>query len=256
MKKVVIIFGFPKNIVEKRLKFYTQFSNKFKTKVIKINDLNFKSKIDNIKIDFLYAFCPKRDSAYLDSKKYIKKNYREKVPLPAKEVCKKIKNADFVLFFGICGGLKQKIKIGDIFLPNTFYELNIKGIQVSEKEAKTLIPKNKIIYQNELIGKLKGRRAECLTINLSTWEGNFKNPEMKPMFEKRLAKKIDIVEKETYQIVKNLKNKFPLGIVLICSDAPKEPWNEKFPWKNKANKIYLKVIQQIIERGKNEKINN
>ena len=242
-----MIFGGPVNLFENRLKFFKYFEKKFKVRVNRASELKFKAKIGGAEIDFLFAYCPQRDKAYLDSKKYIEKNYKEKVPLPAEELCKKIKKADVVLFFGTCGSFKGKKK--QIYIPNKFRKINYSGDIILLKEFKKN-PSKEVELNNVL--KRKGQKATAITSNLTLMPVCVENKKEKTVekFGKKLSNYGDIIDKESYQIVKNLKNRFRVGVGLVCSDVilkrqflkPKH----NFGFRDKFNKFTAKAIERFL----------
>jgi hypothetical protein len=247
MKKAVVIFGGPTNLFKERLEFFKYFEKKFKVRIDRTSELKLKTKLEGVGIDFLFAFCPQRDKAYLDSKKYIEKHYNEKVPLPAKELCPSIKKADVVLFFGTCGSFKGNKK--QIYVPNKFMEINYSGDTILKKEIK----KNpgKEVELNNVLNK-RGRKATAITSNLTLMPACVENREEKLVekFGAKLSKWGDVIDKESYQIVKNLKNRFPVGVGLVCSDVilKKQFLKPKhnFEFRNTFNRFVTESIKEIV----------
>lgn len=252
MKKIVVIFGGPVNLFEKRLGFFKYFEKKekkFKVSVNKISELKFKTKIGLVKIDFLFAYCPQKDKAYLDSKGYIEKHYNERAPLPAKELCQKIKKekVDIVLFLGICGSLKGRKKI---YTPNKFRKINYSGDTILEKEYKKN-PSREIRLDNAL--KRLGQKATVITSNITLMPACMenRNPMLVEKFGAKLSNFGDIIDKESYQIVKNLKNKFPVGVGLVCSDVISKKQflkpKHNFEFRNTFNKFATEAIENTLK---------
>lgn len=248
MKKLVVIFGGPVNVFEERLGFFKHFEKKFKVKINRTSELKFDTKVDGVEIDFLFAFCPQKDKAYLDSKKYIEKHYKEKVPLPAKELCQKIKKANVVLFFGTCGSFKGNKK--QIYVPNKFRKINYSGDTILEKEFEKN-PSKEVELDNVL--KKLGQKATAITSNLTLMPACVENRDKKLVekFGAKLSKWGDVIDKESYQIIKNLKNRFPIGAGLICSDVilKKQFLKPKhdFEFRNTFNRFTAMAIENILK---------
>jgi hypothetical protein len=247
MKKIVVIFGGPVNLFEKRFKIFKYFEKKFKIKIKKVSSVKFVTVIENIKFEFLFSYCPKSDMAYLDSKKYIEQNYNESVPLPTNELCAKIKKADIILFFGICGAFNGKI--GEIYVPSVLREINYSGEMICIKDFNKN-PGREKTFKNELNGM--GKNARVITSNITLMpacvEGRREKIVLK--FGKKLSKFGNVIDKESFQVVKNLAGKFKLGVGLVCSDVILEKKfltpRHKFEFRGAFNKFVVESAKKLL----------
>lgn len=217
MERLTIIIGGPV-CYYLWIGFFKHFEKKFKTGVVRDSHFKFSSNIGKIKVDFFFCLQPKRDKNYLKTKKFIR-SIKDLMPPPASEICKKIKKSKLILFFGLCGGFKGKVD--DVYLPTEFQELDFKEEIIKHKHIEKLKPRKLIKCQNILINKVKGKKSRVITSNLTIQPKNVEKESMKHVRQiaSKLIKHGDAVEKETYQIVKHLGRKYPLGILLVASDV-------------------------------------
>lgn len=112
MKKITIIFGGP---VDMYMGFglFNLIENYFKVKILSKSSQIFETKIDDVTLEFRFCFHPTRDELYKAAvKKHKERGWNKVIPLPADELVKKIKNTDFVLFFGLCGTFIGNLLVG------------------------------------------------------------------------------------------------------------------------------------------------
>jgi len=219
MEKLTIILGGPVGIYQYNLKFFDAFEKKFKCKIMRNSEFSFSTKIKKTKVEFLFCFNPKRDKNYNLLKKYLAIEQKELMPPPSEVLAKRIKGNDPVLFFGLCGGFKGKID--QVYLPTQFKELNFGEDIIRHKVIEKLKPRKPITRKNILVGKIKGKKARIVTTNLTLAPKNVEKESMNHVriMANKLLKHADAVEKETYQIAKNIDKKTPLGLLVVASDV-------------------------------------
>lgn len=175
----------------------------------------------------------------------------ESIPPPADEVVKNIREPSVVLFFGYCGTFQGK---KSIYTPETFKEVFFDKSKLMDVNESKIKVENEIKIRNILKKKIISHNAVVITSNLTLAPVREK-PETKDKvikISKILSGFGDIVEKETYQIVKYFKGKVPLGVYLQSSDVLT---NKRHMLsgkgmetdKNKFNKNCVKAIKIAME---------
>lgn len=209
------IIGSTVETYTKGLKFFDKLEKKFNCEVTKKNYYTFKTKIKNTKIEFLFAYNPKKNKGYLNSvKKW--KNRGRKLPPPIGEISKKIRG-DKVLFLSFYGAFTGKMN--QAYLPISVTEKFIKKKNNKLEDFK-IIKKKKINFENILIGKIKGKKSNHITTNTLFSPEKFENGANGLVkIAKLLSKKYDSVDMELGVLVNALKEKFPIGAIGIASDV-------------------------------------
>jgi hypothetical protein len=255
MKKLTVILGGSVDFYQKHMNLLRLVEKKTRWKIKKINFERFSCKVNGIDIDILFCWNPIRDAAYYDLKKFAESKLKFAVHLPASELVKKIKNIHAVLFIGNCGAFQGKKE--ETYLPSMFNELLFKKLVVDEEIIKNLKPKGKINIKNILQGKIKGKESIAITSNLTLSPNNMLNHDKDLLIKaaKKLSKYGDMVEKESYQIVKAFKNKIPLGVIMISSDVlsiKKHMMDNKNFKPNKENfaNTFIKSIKIMVNELK------
>lgn len=248
MKKITVIFGGAIGLYNDYFRIFDAIEHYFKCIVRRVSAYKFDCKINNTKIEFRFCYNPTRDKNYYNNKKFLESMYRDLIPLPADELAKKIKNTDKVLFFGICGSFKGKIS--EIHTPEEFHEIFFNEVYIKHKEILKIKPMNKIEIKNILSEKIKGKKSKSITSNVTLTPNTIEKKDKAYLIilGEKLAKKGDIVDKESYQIAKYFKNKIPLGMMLMTSDIltiKKYMLTAKIfnPNKKKFNKNCIKAIK-------------
>ena len=207
-----------------------------------------KINYQNNLFEIRFCYNPKKDASYLDSKKYIKQNFDDDAPEPARHLIKRIKTK-FIIFFGICGSTKTNSNVGDVFIPISTRRLYFRGKFITKKEILSLKPSSIIKINNILKNKISGKTANDLTTNITAFPDNLRD--LTPgEYENYIRSYADIVQKELYEIVKGIKNKkVSFGAILICSDTPKEKLKPKhnFKFKKKYSETLIKTIKFVAD---------
>lgn len=219
MKKLVVIFGGTIGVYLGYFKIFHEIEKKFNCKIRRTGVNSLSCRVEDVEIDFKFCLNPIRDKNYLSLKKFLEEGYlKEVTPLPANELVKKIKNTDGILFFGLCGTFKGRK--GDIYFPEEFKEVFF-NTYIKHEEISKIKPFNRIKIKNFLAKKIKGKKTRVVTSNLTLMHESMENKckDNLVILGKILSKHGDVVEKESYQIVKSFKNKIPLGLMLMSSDV-------------------------------------
>jgi len=217
-KNLYVIFGGSVSHYHDWLRVTYEIEKKLRIKLKRTKAEEFKGKRDGINIVIKFCWNPIRDKNYYEMKKYEEIEHKAIVAIPANELVKKIKNPNAVLFLGLCGGFKGKKD--EIYIPEEFKEILFKEKFVKNHEILTAKPLNKIKTKNFLKNKIKGKGAKVITSNLTLMPKNMEDESEESLIKltNTLLKSGDVVEKESYQIVKKFNKKCPIGIVLIASD--------------------------------------
>lgn len=251
MKKLTIIFGGSYDFYYKNMNVFAALEKALKFKLKHFKKEKLTAKIKDVELEIRFAYNPTRDKNYLASKKCLEIKWKQSVPLPADEVVKKIKKTDSVLFLGHCGGFKGKP--GEIFLPEKFKEIFFEDIFVKHKEIIKTRPKNPMHIKNILTKKMSGKKATVITSNLTLNPSSIENKSEKHLIKlaKILSNAGDVVEKESYPIVKYFRKKVPLGVMMVSSDVlsiKKHMMTENFkPDKNKFSKACINAVKVVLK---------
>ncbi len=190
------------------------------TKLEKREAFNLSVRINDIELEFLWCYGPTKDKNYDASKEYFLKTYKQLLPPPADEVVKLVKQTNVVLFFGLCGAFKGNVN--EVYLPTEFSEINFQERMIKKEHIPKIIPKNKITCNNILLGKIKGKKSKQVTSNLTLSPALIAEPhpeEHVRTIAYNLLSFADAVDKESFEVVKALGAKFPIGIAVIASDV-------------------------------------
>ncbi len=217
MKKLIVIFGGAVGLYQGYFNIFHEIEKHFKCIIRRNTPFKFSCKIKEKLIEFRFCYGPTRDKNYYNAKKFLETKFKELVPPPADELSKKLKNAEKTLLLGICGAFKGKK--GTIHIPKEFKEIFFSDVYIKHKEILKIKPFNKITIDNFLSNKLKGSKSSLVTSNISLVPDNVEDRKKEYLISlaEKLSKQGDIVDKESYQIVKYLKNK-SLGIMFMTSD--------------------------------------
>jgi len=250
MKLTIIIGG--------SIDFYHNYMNLFKLVEKKegwafrrINFERFVARVKNVDIDVRFCWNPTRDKAYEKLKRSAEDKMKFIVHDPADELVKKIGKTDAVLFFGSCGAFLGKK--GEVYVPQIFNELLFKKLIIDKALLKKLKPKGKISFNNHLRGKMVGKDCRVIISNLTLSPDNMKDKNKDLLIEvaKKLSDYGDVVEKESYQIVKGFKDKCPLGVVMVVSDVlsvKKHMMDQKHfkPNKNNLARVFIQSVKAML----------
>jgi len=210
-----VIIGSTVETYTKGLKFFDKLEKKFECKVIKKNYYAFETKIKNTKIEFLFAYKPKKNKDYLNSFKKWKKRGR-KLPPPVEEISKKV-NGDKIIFLSFYGAFTGKMN--QVYLPVSVTEKFIKNKNNKLEDFK-IIEKKRINFDNILVGKIKGKKSNHITTNTLFSPEKFENGANGLVrVAKLLSKKYNRIDMELGVLVNALKDKFPIGAIGITSDV-------------------------------------
>ncbi len=226
MKRLTLILGDP-NPLHNFSTFFKHFQKEFGVYLKLHKGVYYKLYepviIEGIEVEFFGCYNPTRDANYNNVKEFFLKNKWGLIQPPADEICKEVKSTDVVLFVGTCGAFKGFND--EIYIPAEFREIDFKDSKITEENILHPMVSEPIHLNNFLVGKIKGKKGKVVSTNLTfaplNIDGNPKESIRKLAF--RMLKSADVVEKETYQVVKGLGNKFPLGILLIVSDVISKP---------------------------------
>ena len=215
MKRITIIFGGTFGLYHE---VFNKIEDKFKCKIMRKSVYFLTTRIKDADVSFYICNSPVRDKNYYFQKKYLQSSqWKELMPPPANEIAKKIKKSDAILFFGYCGTFKGK---KSIYVPEIFKEIFFDKSKIMEVDESKIKVESEIKIQNILKSKLEGDNARVITSNLVLAPYHAK-PESKDKVI-RIANILsnfgDVVEKESYQIVKYFNNKIPIGVYLQSSD--------------------------------------
>ena len=218
MKKITIIFG---GNVEPYEHIVRTILEEFDIqKLDKHEGFTIYASTINLIFEFVWCYGPTRDENYKRAIAFYLREYKQTLPPPADEVCKNIKKTDLVLFFGLCGAFKGQVN--DVYLPTEFWEINFNARRITPKHITTVTPQNKIICDNLFIGKVKGKKSRQVTSNI-TLAPKLIEAEDPAHHLRKLAYKLfsfaDTVDKESYEVVKALGGKFPIGLLVLASDV-------------------------------------
>jgi hypothetical protein len=241
-KNFYIIFGGSVNHYHDWFRVTYEIEKKLKIKLRRTNAEEFRAKKGNLNIIIRFCWNPVRDKNYLNLKEYQETEFKDIVAVPASELVKKLKNPAAVLFLGLCGGFKGDKS--DVYVPEDFKEIIFEEKFIREKEILKIKPKNKIKIKNFMKGIVEGKPARVITSNLTLMPKNMENESEDILIKltNHLLKNGDVVEKETYQIVKEFSKKCPLGVVLVASDVLTIKKHMLRPHKFKPNRAKLKNI--------------
>ncbi|MEK6926477.1 MAG: hypothetical protein AABW50_04330 [Nanoarchaeota archaeon] len=252
MKKLTIIYGGSVGLYQGYFRVFNEIEKSLGCIIKRVSYFKFITKINNTKVEFLFSDMPTKGKNYYLNKKYLATRWKELIPPPADEVATRIKNTDAVLFLGLCGGFHGKK--GDIHTPEEFNELLFKKTRISHKKDFKINPKTKIKLQNFLLSKIKAKKSRVVTSNMALTPDNAVNKDEEIIIKlaQILRDHTEVVEMETYPIVKILGHKFPLGIMLMTSDlvhVKKHMMRHgKFtPHKNIFNKNCIRAIKIALE---------
>ena len=241
MKKTAILLGgMPDNFI-KDAKLFEGIEKKFNCTIKRIGEFEAETQMGDNYVKFFFCYKPRRDKNYLDSAKWYKKTWKSNISPPANEVAKKIKNFDMVIFFGFCGAFNEEKN--RVCLPNKFSEIDFEESFIRLKHIDKIKASASIELNNILIGKIKGEKCRTVSSNLTLMpkniEGNSK--EHLKILASNLSKHADVVEMETYTIVKELDGKLPLGVFLFVSDVLDK---DKDMLESKAIKFNLEIFKK------------
>lgn len=249
--KITVIFGGNVGFYLYSLQTFNAIEKYFDVIIKRTGHFKFKTKINRIAIDFLFAYGPTRDQNYNIRKEKFAIGEKEIIPLPADEVVKKIKKSDVVLLFGLCGTFKGKKS--EVYIPNCFKEILFEKEIIKHEEIFKIKLKNTIKIKNILRGKLNDKSSTMVTSNLTLMPRVMEDGKENSLIllADKLSKYADAVDKESYQIAKHFKNK-KLGIMLVASDVlsikhhmMKE--NQFDPNKTKFNQNCINALKEILK---------
>jgi hypothetical protein len=218
-KKLIVILGGSIDFYHNSLNLLKKVEEKTGWKIRRDDFENFSMQIDNTKIEIKFCWNPTRDLNYEEMKEYAKTKLKFIVHNPADELAKTIKSVDGILFLGHCGTLKGNKE--EIYIPTKFTKLFFSTPFVLRENLEKNTPSEKLIFKNCLSQKINGKDACVITSNLTLCPENMqdKDEEILIKLAKHLMKYGDVVEKESYSLIKLLKNKCPFGIAMISSDV-------------------------------------
>ncbi len=170
---------------------------------------------------------------------------------PANEVCRKVKNTDVVLFLGSCGAFRGKVN--ESYLPVDFWEMDFDSGIIRPVDTPRLLPKNKIHYDNILVGLVPGKKSVQATSNI-TLAPKLVEDEDKGYLQflaNILLQYADAVDKEMYPIVKLLGGKFPLGLLAVSYDVVGKEELMMQEWKthwdeNKFKEACVNAVKTVV----------
>ena len=246
MRKTIIVFGHSKSIL-KKLEFFEFLEKKLNVKIRQTGRFSYSFSHNGSLFEILLCFNPKKDKAYADVKKFVKKRFKDILPPPAAELLKST-TSDLVLFFGIAGGLKSSEKVCDILLPVSSKAIYFKGHSTIRGQLEKQALGKSIAFRNFFAGKLKGKRVKDITTNITAYDSNLEGINRAEYYRK-LKKSGDCVQKELFEIAKTCKRKkLSLGAALVCSDTLKERLKPNFDFE-KISKVYKKLMIEAIEKS-------
>jgi hypothetical protein len=152
--KLAICFGGSQDMYFKHANILNFLAKKFNRKS------KFVFKQDNNEIKVFFAMGPRKDKLRERLEEDVLKN-KEKASQPASEIVKEIKkyNPNYVLFFGIAGGI-NKLNLNDIVYPINFREISAKSKWMIHKQN---ISSKNIKVINNILGSDK---LTTITTNL------------------------------------------------------------------------------------------
>ena len=219
MKKLTVIFGGTIGLYLGYFGLFRGIDKTFNCSVRRNGANSLFCRIEGINVDFKFCLNPIRDRNYLMLKQGKEKGFlKELVCLPAGELVGKIKKTDMVLFFGLCGGFRGRKS--DIYFPEKFKEVFFNNY-VGKKEISKMKAFNQIRMNNLFLKKFKGKEIRVVISNLTLMPENIEDncKESLILLSNTLLKYGNVVDKESYQIVKGFNGKVPLGIMLMASDV-------------------------------------
>lgn len=216
MKIISVFIGSPYNVLSKRT-LPRLIEEKFGSKLSRISKYHYNLKTQRDLIQFYTCYKSRRDKSYYISREYFKKEKKEDVPPPTREIIKGIGNVDKVFVFGTCGALKDGRN--SIFVPDKFYEIFFKDL-ISVKDIQEIKLKKPISCKNLFSEVINGRKGGVLTSNLTLISENIESGSKKDLslLARKLSSKVNCVDMECYSIVKRFYRK-PIGVFLYSSDV-------------------------------------
>jgi len=252
-KKLTIVLGGNVGFYLWSMGTFSAIEKNLNCKIKRISYFKFSTSIKGVMIEFRICYNPTKDNNYKKRAELFALNEKEIIPPPSDEVAKKIKSRN-ILFLGLCGGLKGKKS--EIFIPEEFNEIFFEDVYIKQEEILKIIPKNKIKIKNALKGEMSGKNAKVLTTNLTLMKDTIQDKKIEylMMLGNNLSKNIDVVEKESYPIVKKFRN-VNIGVMLMSSDILTIKRNVmktgKFnPNKDVFNKNCSKAIKEMLKNLK------
>jgi len=219
MKKITIIFGGNVGVYVYHFKTIKAIEDSLKCKIKRTGHFSFSTKVKNIFIDITFCYGPIKDGNYLKRKELFALNEKEIIPQPAEIIAKKIGDTSLVLLLGLCGGLKGNKS--EIYLPTEFREILFEQNYIKKEKVLPIKKLKRISLHNYLLENMPGKKASALTSNLTFQPKSIEkeNTELLLDITNSLSKSIDVIDKESYQIVEKLKEKYPIGVMLMASDV-------------------------------------
>jgi glycerol-3-phosphate cytidylyltransferase-like family protein len=251
-KRILIFVGCWVEQFVKDIKFFDYLENKLGCKVKKKSKFVFETILNNHKVIFQFCFGPDNDKIWKERKK-IRAKERMQLPPSISHIVKKGIKTDEIYYLGFCGIFRGRK--GKIYLPNQFIKINFNEYTLHHGHIDTIKVSKKIIYDNKLIGIVRGKKCTTVTSNqvLSLRYVKDKSEEVLKAISERLKLIADIVEMENYEIVKNFGKKHPIGIFLYGIDFPAKKGRMlgskplKINWR-KFNKLGTKMINKITRK--------
>jgi len=240
MKNLYIIFGGSVDHYHNWFRITYEIEKKLGIVLRRTGAEKFEGKKGDVNLKIRFCWNPTRDKNYYEMRKFNEINFKSIVAIPADELAKKIKNPSAILFLGLCGGFKGRKS--DVYIPEEFDEIFFEEKIIREKEVLKVKPKNKIKIKNYLKRKMKGLSGKVVTSNLTLMPKNIENEDKDILIKltKNLTREGDLVDKESYQIVKEFRKKCPVGVLMFVSDVLTIKKHMLNPHKFNPNKIKMK----------------
>jgi hypothetical protein len=217
-KKLIIVLGGSVDFYHNNLCLFRNVEKITGWKFERVSPDRFASEIDGVNIDIRFCWNPKRDIHYGWFKKFVQRDLKMILSIPAEELIKKIKKTDGLLFLGHCGAFKGKKE--SIYLPNKFLSLDFKFPKV-RRENLDIVPESPVKIDNVLIDKMSGKKGTTITTNLALVPINMDNQNKDLLIDltKNLMKYGDVVDKESYEIARGISKEVKFGCLMISSDV-------------------------------------
>lgn len=245
-KKIAIIIGdFPDHFVN-NLRFFENLEREIGCIVKKKTKSRFESKINNNKVIFQFCIGPSRDPLWLK-----RKGSMQGLPPTIEDFSKMKLDLDEIYYLGYCGVFKGKKD--SIYLPTRFSKVTFEDYILDHNHIIDFDVEEKLTYENSLIDRIKGKKCSAITVNQILSLKYVKDNSLKILnsISKEMAKHADIVEMESYEIVKLFRNKYPLGLFYYGMDYPNRKRNVagsgKVVWnKEKFTKAGIGMIKTVV----------
>ena len=251
MDNIAIIFGGDSDLYIHWFKVFKNIENVFNCTIRRRGNFKYSTRIGNTLLNIFFCINPIQDSNYFYYKQFYETVPKKLIPPSADKVAKKVAKSNKVLFFGLCGSLHNGRK-DEIHTPYAFREILFPNHFITKDYIPKIKLSRNIEFSNFLLRKIKGKKSKGITSNITLMPDYVEDSSTGLiMLSKILSSYGDIVEKEAYEIIKQLKN-IPVGIMLMTSDIL---YNKKGMLKNnhtfkpnifKFNKALINSIKEAL----------